>query len=193
VRVGVRRCVDTEREIVISELRIERLDPAETSSELIENLTRLVNDVYASAEQGLWREHVTRTNRHELAGLIAAGEVVVARTGEGVVGMVRAYDRDACTGGFGMLAVDHAERGLGIGRALIDEIEREAGERARTAMQLELLVPTGWRHPSKEFLAAWYGRRGYRKVATSTMETVYPRLAPLMVTPCELQIYRKNL
>jgi GNAT superfamily N-acetyltransferase len=142
VRVGVRRCVDTEREIVMSELRIERLDPADASSELIENLTRLVNDVYARAEQGIWRANVTRTNRHELAGLIAAGEVVVARTGEGVDGMVRAYDRDACTGGFGMLAVDHAERGLGIGRALIDEIEREAGERSLTAMQLELLVPT---------------------------------------------------
>jgi hypothetical protein len=28
-------------------------------------------------------------------------------------------------------------------------------------MQLELLVPRDWRHPSKEFLKSWYGRRGY--------------------------------
>ena len=60
-------------------------------------------------------------------------------------------------------------------------------------MRLELLVPCDWSHASKEFLTAWYERRGYRRVATSSMEDAYPRLAPLMITRCELQIHRKNL
>ena len=60
-------------------------------------------------------------------------------------------------------------------------------------MQLELLVPRHWAHPSKEFLKAWYGRLGYRHVRTATIEDGYPHLAPLLATPCDLQVHRKAL
>ena len=64
--------------------------------------------------------------------------------------------------------------------------------RAR-AMQLELLVPREWSHPNKEFLAGWYGRRGYELIARRAMDEAYPHLAPLLATPCDLQVREKRL
>jgi hypothetical protein len=60
-------------------------------------------------------------------------------------------------------------------------------------MQLELLVPRTWTHPSKEFLRGWYGRRGYRLVRTGKLEDAYPHLAPLLATECDLEVHRKPL
>jgi hypothetical protein len=60
-------------------------------------------------------------------------------------------------------------------------------------MQLELLVPRDWTHPTKEFLAAWYGRMGYRVARTGTIDEAYPALAPLLATPCDFVIYEKDL
>ena len=37
-------------------------------------------------------------------------------------------------------------------------------------MRLEVLVPRTWTHPSKQFLKAWYGRRGYRLVRTTPVD-----------------------
>jgi hypothetical protein len=60
-------------------------------------------------------------------------------------------------------------------------------------MQLEVLVPRTWSHPTKEFLAEWYPRLGYRKVRVGTIDESYPDLAPLLATPCDFVIYRKEL
>jgi hypothetical protein len=60
-------------------------------------------------------------------------------------------------------------------------------------MQLELLVPRGWTHPTKEFLAAWYMRIGYRVTRTGAIDEAYPALAPLLATPCDFVIYHKRL
>ena len=60
-------------------------------------------------------------------------------------------------------------------------------------MQLELLLPREWKHPSKEFLKAWYGRIGYRLIRTTTIDDSYPHLAPLLITPCDFAIYEKPL
>jgi hypothetical protein len=60
-------------------------------------------------------------------------------------------------------------------------------------MQLELLVPREWSHPSKEFLTAWYTRIGYRPVRTGRLEESYPALAAHLATPCDLVIHHKDL
>jgi hypothetical protein len=60
-------------------------------------------------------------------------------------------------------------------------------------MRLELLVPRTWQHPSKEFLKDWYGRRGYRQVRVSALDVDYAHLAPLLATPCDLEIHEKPL
>jgi len=93
-----------------------------------------------------------------------------------------------------MLAAAPAHRGAGVGRALLAFAERHSRGRGRTLMQLELLVPRQWRHPSKEeFLRAWYGRLGYRLVRTTTLDEDYPHLAPLLATACDLEIHEKPL
>jgi hypothetical protein len=60
-------------------------------------------------------------------------------------------------------------------------------------MQLELLVPRGRSHPTKEFLHAWYTRIGYRPVRTASIEESHPQLVPLLATPCDFVVYRKPL
>ncbi len=92
-----------------------------------------------------------------------------------------------------MLAAAPEQRGVGVGRALLDFAEERSRQRGRRAMQLELLVPRGWRHPSKEYLRSWYGHRGYRLSRTTTLDEAYPHLAPLLATPCELEIHAKPL
>ena len=47
--------------------------------------------------------------------------------------------------------------------------------------------------PSKVFLATWYGRLGYRLVRTGIIEEAYPHLAPLLATPCDFEVYHKDL
>jgi GNAT superfamily N-acetyltransferase len=96
-------------------------------------------------------------------------------------------------GEFGMLVVDPGHRGFGVGRQLVDFAERRSRANGRRAMRLELLVPRTWVHPDKEFLKAWYGRRGYEVVRTTTLDESYPHIAPLLATPCELGIYEKPL
>jgi GNAT superfamily N-acetyltransferase len=166
---------------------------AADDAELVERLAKLINRVYAVAERGLWRDDATRTTPSEIADLIRAGEVVVARRHGRVVGSVRLHDVSSDVSEFGLLVADPEERNTGIGRALLDFAEADSRERGLRAMQLELLVPREWTHPSKEFLKAWYGRRGYRLDRVGTMDAAYPHLAPLLSTPCDLEVHEKPL
>ncbi len=173
---------------------IRLLDPAVSDdAELVDRLTSLINDVYATAESGLWRDGATRTTATEVAELIAAGQIAVATRGGELAGSVRLHDVGEDASEFGLLVAAPEHRSTGAGRALLDFAERHSQERGRRAMQLELLLPRAWRHPSKEFLKAWYGRRGYRIVRTGNIEDAHPHLAPLLATPCDLAVYEKPL
>ncbi|GAA1681788.1 GNAT family N-acetyltransferase [Nonomuraea maheshkhaliensis] len=160
---------------------------------LMSELAELVNEVYADAERGLWADGAARTSAEEIAGFVAAGEIVVALVDGRIAGCVRVQELDAGTSEFGMLAAAPRHRGIGLGRELVRFAERRGRSRGHAEMQLELLVPRGWRHPSKEFLAGWYGRIGYRPVGTGAVEQDYPHLSPHLATPCDFVIYRKNL
>jgi GNAT superfamily N-acetyltransferase len=163
---------------------------------LVADVTGLVNRVYTVAEEGLWVDGATRTTPEEMAGLILAGEIAVARD-EGsagrIIGSVRIQQIEEATGEFGMLVADPDRRGEGIGRELVDFAEDRFSRRGVPTMQLELLVPRDWTHPTKEFLDAWYTRIGYRPVRTGRIDDDYPHLAPLLATPCDFVIYQKAL
>ena len=178
-----------------NQIAIQLLDAAASrDDEILDRLTQLINSVYEVAESGLWREEATRTTAGELAELVAAGQIAVATTPDGlIVGSVRVHDVADEAAEFGMLVAGPAHRGTGIGRALVGFVERERRERGRRAMQLELLVPRAWRHPSKEFLKSWYGRIGYRMIDTRRVEDAYPHLAPFLATPCDLEVHEKPL
>ena len=160
---------------------------------LTDQLAELINDVYAVAESGLWRDGMKRTTTAELAAEIRAGEIIVATRDDEVVGCVRVHDVGDDTSEFGILVSAPAARGSGVGNALLDFAEQRSRERGMRAMQLELLVPRGWSHPSKEFLKEWYGRRGYELIGTRDMRKAYPQLIPLLATPCDLQVREKRL
>jgi GNAT superfamily N-acetyltransferase len=133
------------------------------------------------------------TTSGELADMLRNGELVVARRGGRVVGSVRVHDVADDVSEFGLLAATHDERGHGVGRALLDFAEARCRERGLRAMQLELLILRSGSHPSKECLRAWYSRRGYRLRRTISMDAAYPQLAPLLATPCHLEIHEKEL
>jgi GNAT superfamily N-acetyltransferase len=156
-------------------------------------IAELINIVYDEAEAGLWMAGARRTSSVEVAGLIRHQELVTARAGDQVVGAVRVQRLNESLAEFGMLAADPARRGLGIGRDLVAFAERWGGEQGCTEMQLELLVPAMWSHPSKEFLREWYTRIGYRHTRTSELDELYPALARQLATRCDLEVYRKGL
>jgi GNAT superfamily N-acetyltransferase len=166
---------------------------AASDDALVGEVTDLVNRVYATAEAGLWVDGATRTNPAEVAGMIAAGEVAVARIDGQIVGAVRVQQLDEAVGEFGMLVADPARRGEGIGRELVVFAEALSRGRGLNVMQLELLVPRGWTHPTKEFLHAWYTRMGYGPVRSGSIDESYPQLAPLLATPTDFVIYHKDL
>jgi len=171
------------------------IEPADSADDaaLVAAITELVNGVYVIAEAGLWVDGARRTDAREIAELIRWEELAVARIGGRLVGVVRVHALDAGTAEFGMLAADPARRGVGIGRALVAFAEGWAVERGFAGMQLELLVPTSWQHPSKQLLHDWYSRIGYRVVKTGALGELYPELEPLLATTCDLVVYRKAL
>jgi GNAT superfamily N-acetyltransferase len=161
---------------------------------LVGHVATLVNEVYLVAEKGLWVEGAARTTPADVARLIGAGELAVARSSDGaIVGCVRTVDVDDRVAEFGMMAASVERRGEGIGRALVRFAEERARRAGRSVMRLELLTPRTWSHPDKEFLAAWYARLGYRVVRAATIDESYPRLAGLLATPCEFVVYHKAL
>ena len=178
--------------------RIELLSAAAAAdTPLVSALTGLINDVYAEAERGLWRDGATRTTEEEVASLARAGEIAVVTADEPaaggrVLGCVRIRRLGAGMSEFGMLAVADSHRGTGMGTELVRFAEATARRAGHATMQLELLVPREWKHPSKEFLAQWYTRIGYTVFRTGSTDEFYPQLTPLLATPCDFVVYRKD-
>lgn len=178
-----------------NEITVTLLDAASgRDSRLVGQLTDLINDVYATAESGLWSDGATRTTASELAELIAARQIAVATSRDGhLVGSVQVHQVSDDASEVGMLVAAPEHRGTGVGRALLDFAERHSRDRGMRAIQLELLVPRAWRHPSKEFLKSWYGRSGYRVVRVGSIHDTHPHLARRLATPCDLEIREKPL
>lgn len=160
---------------------------------LMTELTDLINGVYAVAEKGLWVDGAARTTVGLVTELVRAGQIAVARVAGHIVGCVRVQFLGDGVGEFGMLAVISSRRGTGVGRDLVRLAEQAAQRERCDTMQLEVLVPRDWSHPSKEFLTDWYARSGYKLVRVAAIEESYPDLAPLLATPCDYMIYRKAL
>jgi len=161
--------------------------------DLVSALADLINLVYTASEEGLWNDGAARTTPSEVAGLIRLGHIIGAYTNGKLVGSVRVQQLDAATGEFGMLVADPGARGIGVGRELVRFAEHWAQLQGMSVMQLEVLVPRDWTHPSKDFLQKWYTRLGYIHTRTGYLEEAYPHLAPRLATPSDFVIYHKDL
>ncbi|GAB3011517.1 GNAT family N-acetyltransferase [Streptomyces pseudoechinosporeus] len=153
----------------------------------------LVNRVYAVAEDGQWLPGATRTSMEEITELTRARQIVVARTGGTLVGSIRVQLLDPETGESGMLVADPDYRNMGIGRELRRFAVDMLRKRGAKALQIELLVPRDWSQESKQFMAEWNERAGYRVIRKGAFEEQYPDLAPLLATPCDFIIYEKTI
>ncbi|MFE7332419.1 GNAT family N-acetyltransferase [Streptomyces sp. NPDC057565] len=153
----------------------------------------LINEVYEVAEEGLWADGTTRTTTQEVVALTRAGEITAAHLDGEIVGCVRIQQLDDRVCEFGMLAAAPKRRGIGIGRELVQFAEYYAREAGLDVMQLEVLVPREWSHPSKDFLTNWYTRIGYQGVRKVSIEESYPDLAHRLATSCDFVIYHKPL
>lgn len=160
---------------------------------LVGQIVALVNRVYAEAEKGLWRDGTERTNGRDIAAIMLAEQLAVARLDGRLVGAVVVQQLAPGVGEFGMLVASPEHRGVGIGKALVAFAESWARQQGLSQMQLELLVPQTWTHPVKEFLRDWYTRIGYRQIRTDRLADAYPGLQPQLATPCDFVIYRKIL
>jgi GNAT superfamily N-acetyltransferase len=177
-----------------SHVEIALLPPdAASDRELVAALTDLVNRVYTVAEAGLWVEGATRTTASEIVDMITDGQLAVARLDGAIVGAIRVLQLDSGAGELGLLVADPGHRSEGIGRALVRFAEELSRGRGSDEMQLEVLTPREWTHPTKAFLHDWYTRIGYEPVESGTIDESYPHLAPLLATPCDFVIYRKVL
>ncbi|MDA3129623.1 GNAT family N-acetyltransferase [Aliibacillus thermotolerans] len=159
----------------------------------VERITNIVNRVYRTSENGLWKKEVVRTSMEEIREFIQHGEIAVAQTRDTIVGCVRIRQVHEETGELGMLAVDETYQGNGIGRALIHFAEKECKKENLQKIQLELLVPEEGAHPAKVALEKWYKRLGYQPVRTEMLETSYPKLAPMLAVPCKFIVFEKEL
>ena len=57
---------------------------ADLDPDRLDQLTRLINEVYADAEAGMWIPSALRTNHEELSSLIGKGNLMLAEI-EGVL------------------------------------------------------------------------------------------------------------
>src|SRR3954453_1608710 len=159
---------------------------------LVAEIAALINRAYEVAEEGLWHGGVARTTIAEAADAITGGEVVVARSGGRVVGSIRTLLLDRETGWFGVLAVDEAVSGHGIGSKLVSYSENQPSSSGASAMPLELLVPLQ-SHDPPDRLAAWYGRLGYHETGRRDLADVEPTAVPFLAVPCEVAVMQKAL
>jgi GNAT superfamily N-acetyltransferase len=174
-------------------VEVELLLPAAADDPvLVAELAVLVNRAYEVAEEGVWHGGVARTTDAEVSEAILGGEVVLARDTGRIVGSIRTRLLDEKTGWFGVLAVDGAEGGQGIGGKLVADAESRAASAGASTMQLELLVPVQ-AHPHSDRLAAWYGRLGYRDTGRLELADVEPSAVPFLALPCNVAVMQKRL
>lgn len=174
-------------------LTIARCAPHEAEAEAREGaIAALINRAYAAAESDLWTSPAPRTHAAETAAAIGAGELFVAHWSGALAGAVCCSVHDASTGWFGMLAVDPAQAGHGIARALVSHVEAEAAARGATRMRIEVLQPSqGHAHMAR--LLAWYQRLGYQPGERLDLAALDPSAVSLLHAPCAVQVMHRQL
>jgi GNAT superfamily N-acetyltransferase len=173
---------------------VKLLAPDEARDEvLVEDLVRIINEAYAMGEAGLWIEGTTRTEPGEIGEAIRSGGMLAATLEGRIVGCAYLRQLDHGAADLGLVSAAPERWGSGVGRELMRSAEELMRSRGATTIQLELLVPTGWVHPEKDRLSAWYRRLGYRVVRTARFDQVAAHLASRLATPCEFLVFRKSL
>ncbi|GAX27726.1 hypothetical protein FisN_13Hh176 [Fistulifera solaris] len=167
--------------------------PRSMARETMIALVNLVNDVYDVAEENMWKETGVRTNLSEIESLIQEGRLMVVERDIKIIGLVKLSKIDKDTGELGMLVVDPSARRQNLGRRLVESAEAWAKGEGFHTMQLQLLTPRTWKHPTKELLKEWYSRMGYTAQCSASFEEDYPDLVNLLACECDLTTWTKPI
>ncbi len=178
----------------MKKLRIRRSTAADNNPELVTHLVKLINDIYAAEEAGMWKETTSgRVVAAEVGVFLEKEQLFFAFVDDELVGSVKIDVIDDETLEFGMLVANPAYRGIGIGRELVNTVEQYARDQGFKKMMLELLTPQDWVNPGKEFLKEWYSRLGYVPGKTIPFAQEFPRRAKDFACACDFTVWIKEL
>ncbi|RDW63760.1 hypothetical protein BP6252_11305 [Coleophoma cylindrospora] len=184
---------------------IQLLPPeAASNPSLVSEITTLVNQVYLEAEGDFFVEthlrKLLRTDPAQVTEYIQLHRVYTATHDGHIIGCIKLQIEDAgdqaCSakvGHLGLFAVSSSQRRSGLGRRLVEVVEKDALLRGCQAMELEILTPKEGGHVFKDFLKVWYSKMGYRVVRTEELADSLPFLVPDIIRPSHLVIYQKHL
>jgi GNAT superfamily N-acetyltransferase len=168
-------------------------------SALVSRIASLVNEVYATTEEGLFGPNYRRTDDNEIRRFIRAAELALAwhdddlPTADSIIGCIRFFAVSPTTADFGVLACDPAHRGQRIGHRLVQFAEEQSRARGMKTMECQLLVSTEFDHAFKVRLEEWYTRLGYRMVRTEEFSKDHYQLSAHCITPAKLKVFEKSL
>jgi len=171
-----------------------QIDSAKKATETErKRLYEILRIAYALTEIEVWGEDYVRITYEDYNGLIEKGEIIAAWLDGVAVGSIHTYQRSPNTWSFSLLSADFAQKGKGIGQALIEAAENRARERGAEFMQLEILRPQGMDVPFKIRLDKWYRKLGYGYTHSNDFSTILPEKAKNLVNPCDFDYYQKEL
>lgn len=166
---------------------------SDTSLEDRKTLHNILIIAYALTEVEVWGPNYVRISFDEYNELIERGEIFIAYYKDKVVGGIHFSERKKGLYSFSLLCADFDKNGLGIGRALINEVEAIAKENGATAIQIEILRPKGVEVPFKKRISDWYERLGYHYTHSQNFAEIKPVKAQNLVQPSDFDYYWKNI
>ncbi|MEM9719847.1 MAG: GNAT family N-acetyltransferase [Bacteroidota bacterium] len=159
----------------------------------LHRLTQLINEAYALTEGPMFRENYVRTNAGEIEKKFEKHTLLGAWVKEVIVGGVYVEKLTDGISTFGMLAVDPAYMGLGIGKQLVQAAEERSLELGCSHMKIEIVRSHKISMPHKDVLHAWYQRMGYEFLGESSIESIYPNIIPDIIHEGVIQLFQKSL
>eukprot|EP01006_Ploeotia_vitrea_P055863 TRINITY_DN68040_c4_g1_i8.p1 TRINITY_DN68040_c4_g1~~TRINITY_DN68040_c4_g1_i8.p1 ORF type:complete len:182 (-),score=11.90 TRINITY_DN68040_c4_g1_i8:188-733(-) len=158
----------------------------------LEKIKSICDTVYQQTEGDMFKTvpPYERILLPDLKSLVEAQNLVIAYQNKEPVGCVRITTdpEDATKGLIGLLAVDPAKQGVGIGRELMDLAEATIKKRGQTSSVVHLLYPIGRTHAFKDHLESWYTKMGF--VYSHSTQKYNP---PFVNCACEMKVYVKPL
>jgi GNAT superfamily N-acetyltransferase len=156
-------------------------------------LVHMINEVYRSAEDYIWKPEHQRTSFERLNGVIASNELLIAYVNEEIAGCIHLEKINKQLYKFKMLAVPDLYKGNKLGSKLVAFAESTALSYGANTMQLELLTPVGFTHQNKLFLHNWYTKIGYLQKSIHSVDYCHPGISEFLKIDCNAVVYQKPL
>lgn len=150
---------------------------------------------YANTELEVWGPNYVRVTADAYRQYIEDNEILVAFIDGEVAGGIRCFELKPGVWTFTLLGADFNKKGQGIGKALIDAVEKRALSNNATSLHIEVLRAEKIEVASKKILADWYERLGYHFIKTIDVFEVYndAKKWSKLVNPSVFDCYLKQL